>query len=165
MPPPAPRWASTLASTGAPTARATASSRARSAGWAAGSRPTLLSPHTTRSGRAPARVRLSRSLAWKRSSTGPTTPGWTNPTFMVPADVGAGRSDQKATAARGRVTATTAPTTRVAAGMRGRTAAATATLTATSSRLTAQTPPRAATDSSGGAFHWLAPSSPQGPPS
>ena len=48
---------------------------------------------------------------------------------------------------------------------RGRAAAATATLTATSRKLTPQTPPRAATDSSAGAFHWLAPSRPQGPPS
>src|SRR5829696_5542944 len=143
MPPPASRWASTLASSGDPAARAAASSRARSAGLAAGSRPTLLSPHTTRSGRAPAgRVRLSRSLAANRSSTGPTTPGWTNATRTVPAGVA-----------------------RVGPGTRRPTATATATLTATSRKLSPQTPPTAATDNSAGAFHWLAPSSPQGPPS
>src|SRR5215218_4713464 len=165
MPPPASRWASTLASTGAPAARAAASSRARSAGLAAGSRPTLLSPHTTRSGRAPAgRARVSRSLARKRASTGPTTPGWTKATLTVPAGPGAGRSAQKASAARGRVAATATATTRVAAGMPGRAATATARLTATSRNPSPQTPPRAATDSRAGAFHWLAPSSPQGPP-
>ena len=86
MPPPASRWASTLARTGPPAARAVPARRATSPGLAAGSRPTLLSPQTTRSGRAPAgRARLSRSLARNRSSTGPTTPGWTNATRTVPA--------------------------------------------------------------------------------
>jgi hypothetical protein len=166
MPPVPSRWASTLARTGDPAARATASSRRRSPGLAAGSRPTLLSPHTTRSGRSPAgRARLSRSLARNRASTEPTTPGWTKATLAVPAGGGAGRSDQKASAHRGRATATAAPAARVAAGMRGPAAAATATLTATSRNPTAQTPPRAATASRAGAFHWLAPSSPQGPPS
>jgi hypothetical protein len=166
MPPFPSRWASTLARTGAPAARATASSRWRSPGWAAGSRPTLLSPHTTRSGRVAAgRARLSRSLARNRASTGPTTPGWTKATRAVPAGAGAGRSDQKASAHRGRATAAAAPATRVAAGMPGPAAAARARLTATSRKPTAQTPPRAATASSAGAFHWLAPSSPQGPPS
>ena len=137
-----------------------------SPGLAAGSRPTLLSPHTTRSGRAPAgRVRLSRSLAENRSSTGPTTPGWTYATRTVPAGGGAGRSDQKASAARGRATAAAAAVARVGPGTPRPTAAATATLTATSRKLSPQTPPRAATDNSAGAFHWLAPSSPQGPPS
>src|SRR5215211_1458059 len=166
MPPPASRWASTLASTGAPAATATPARRATSPGLAAGSRPTLLSPHTTRSGRAPAgREWLSRSLAENRSSTGPTTPGWTNATRTVPAGGGAGRSDQKPSAARGRATAAAAAVARVGPGTRRPTATATATLTATSRKLTPQTPPRAATDSSAGAFHWLAPSSPQGPPS
>src|SRR5512132_496125 len=164
MPPPASRWASTLASTGAPAARATASSRARSPGWAAGARPTLLSPHTTRSGREAARPRLSRSLARNRASTGPTAPGWTNATLAVPAGGGAGRSDEKASAARGRAAATRTASARVAPGTPGRTAAATATLTATSRKPSSQTPPRAATASSAGAFHWLAPSRPQGPP-
>ena len=100
MPPPASRWASTLASTGAPAATATPTRRAMSPGLAAGSRPTLLSPHTTRSGRAPAgRVRLSRSLAENRSSTGPTTPGWTNATRTVPA--GGGRRPQRPEGQRG----------------------------------------------------------------
>ena len=100
MPPPASRWASTLASTGAPAATATPARRATSPGLAAGSRPTLLSPHTTRSGRAPAgRERLSRSLAENRSSTGPTTPGWTNATRTVPA--GGGRRPQRPEAQRG----------------------------------------------------------------
>src|SRR5918994_1418097 len=129
MPPPASRLASTLARTGPPAARAAAASRATSPGLAAGSRPTLLSPHTTRSGRAPGgRAWLSRSLARNRSSTGPTTPGWTNATRAVPAGDGA-------------------------------------PLPAPSRKLTPHPPPRAATDSSAGAFHWLAPSSPQGPPS
>src|SRR5829696_7555363 len=163
MPPPPWRWASTLASTGAPAAAATPRRRARSPGLAAGSRPTLLSPQTTRSGRAPAgRARLSRTLARNRASTGPTTPGWTNATRAVPAGAGAGRSSQKATAARGRATAAAAVVARVGPGTPRPTAA---TLTATSRKLTPQTPPRAATDSSAGAFHWLAPSSPQGPPS
>ena len=108
-----------------------------------------------------ARVPLARN----RSSTGPTTPGWTNATRAVPAGAGAGRSDQKASAASGSVAATTAAAARVGPGTRRPTAAATATLTATSRKLSPQTPPRAATDSSAGAFHWLAPSSPQGPPS
>src|ERR687896_1895763 len=167
MPPPsASRRASTLASTGAPAALAVPVRRATSPGLAAGSRPTLLSPQTTRSGRASAgRARLSRSLARNRSSTGPTTPGWTNATRTVPAGAGAGRSDQKARAARGRAAAATAAVARVGPGAPRPTAAATATLTATSRKLSPQTPPSAATDSSAGAFHWLAPSSPQGPPS
>src|SRR4029453_10700769 len=166
MPPPAWRWASTLASTGAPLAAATPCRRARSAGLAAGSRPLLLSPQTTRSGRAPAgRARLSRSLARNLASTGPTTPGWTNATRAVPAGAGAGRSHQKATAARGRATAAAAAVARVGPGTPRPTAAAAAPVTATSRKLTPQTPPMAATDSSAGAFHWLAPSSPQGPPS
>src|ERR671911_683667 len=115
MPPPACRWASTLARTGPPAARAVPARRATSPGLAAGSRPTLLSPQTTRSGRAPAgRARLSRSLARNRSSTGPTTPGWTNATRAVPAASGAGRNDQKASAARGRATATAAARSRPA---------------------------------------------------
>src|SRR5215207_9015659 len=150
MPPSPARSASTLASTGAPVSRATAASRATSPGLAAGSRPTLLSPQATRSGRASAgRARLSRSLARNRSSTGPTTPGWTNATRTVPAEGGAGRQAQKPSAARGRAAAATAASARVAPGTPGATAAATATLTA----------------SRAGAFHWLAPSSPQGPPS
>src|SRR5215218_304589 len=166
MPPSPARSASTLASTGAPASRATAASRATSPGLAAGSRPTLLSPQTTRSGRASAgRARLSRSLARNRCSTGPTTPGWTNATRTVPAGGGGGRQAQKPTAARGRTAAAIAARARVAGGTRGRSAAATATLTATSRKLSPQIPPRAATDSSAGAFHWLAPSSPQGPPS
>ena len=166
MPPPASRWASTLARTGPPATRAVSARRATSPGLAAGSRPTLLSPQTTRSGRAPAgRARLSRSLARNRSSTGPTTPGWTNATRTVPAGAGAGRSDQKASAARGRAAAATAAVARVGPGSWPRRAAATARLTATSRKLSPQTPPRAATDSSAGAFHWLAPSRPQGPPS
>src|SRR4029450_6758573 len=164
MPPPASRWASTLASTGAPAARATASSRARSPGGAAGARPTLLSPHTTRSGREAARPRLSRSLARNRASTGPTTPGWTNATLAVPAGGGAGRNDQKASAATGGAAAPPTARPRVAPGTPGPTAAATARLTATSRKPSSQTPPRAATASSAGAFHWLAPSRPQGPP-
>src|SRR5918999_3749968 len=166
MPPPACRWASTLARTGPPAARAVPARRATSSGLAAGSRPTLLSPQTTRSGRAPAgRARLSRSLARNRSSTGPTTPGWTNATRTVPAGDGAGRSDQKASAARGRAAEATTAVARVGPGSWPRRAAATARLTATSRKLSPQTPPRAATDSSAGAFHWLAPSRPQGPPS
>src|SRR5918993_1239817 len=166
MPPPASRWASTLARTGPPAARAVPARRATSPGLAAGSRPTLLSPQTTRSGRALAgRARLSRSLARNRSSTGPTTPGWTNATRTVPAGDGAGRSDQKASTARGRAAAATTAVARVGPGSWPRRAAATARLTATSRKLSPQTPPRAATDSSAGAFHWLAPSRPQGPPS
>src|SRR5215207_8706452 len=166
MPPSPARSASTLASTGAPVSRATAASRATSPGLAAGSRPTLLSPQATRSGRASAgRARLSRSLARNRSSTGPTTPGWTNATRTVPAEGGAGRQAQKPSAARGRAAAATAASARVAPGTPGATAAATATLTATSRKLSPQIPPRAATASRAGAFHWLAPSSPQGPPS
>src|SRR6266508_2554503 len=169
MPPPAPRWASTLASTGAPTARATAASRATSPGLAPGSRPTLLSPHTTRSaaaaGRPAARSRLRRSLAWKRGSTWRTIPGWTSPTRTVPAAGGGGRSAHHASASSGRATATVVAAARTRGATPGASAAAAATLTATSSRLTAHTPPTAATPSSGGAFHWLAPSSPHGPPS
>src|SRR5919197_775163 len=118
--PPAPRRASTPASTGARVARATRSSRARSPGLAAGSRPTLDSPQTTRPGRwwPPASSRLAASLARKRGSTAWTTPGCARATF-----------------------------------------------TATSRKLTAQTPPRAARASTGGLFHWLAPSRPHGPPS
>src|SRR5918992_5151583 len=166
MPRPASRRASTLASTGAPAARAVPVRRATSPGLAAGSRPTLLSPQTTRSGRASAgRARLSRSLARNRSSTGPTTPGWTNATRTVPAGDGAGRRDQKAGGAGGRAAAATTAVARVGPGSWPRRAAATARLTATSRKLSPQTPPRAATDSSAGAFHWLAPSRPQGPPS
>src|SRR5918992_1232191 len=81
------------------------------------------------------------------------------------AGAGSGRSPQKASAARGRARAAAAPAARVAAGTPGPTAAATARLTAASRKLSPHTPPRAATASSGGLFHWLAPSSPQGPPS
>src|SRR5215211_2723920 len=147
MPPSPARSASTLASTGAPAARAVAARRATSPGLADGSRPRLLSPQVTRSGRAPAgRERLSRSLARNRSSTGPTTPGCTNATRADPAGAGGGRHAQNPAAARGRAAAAAAAITRVGPGVRARTA------------------PRAATDSSTGAFHWLAPSSPQGPP-
>src|SRR4029453_3506972 len=162
MPPPPSRWASTLAGPGAPAAAATPRRRARSPGLAAGSRPTLLSPQTTRSGRAPAgRARRSRSLARNLASTGPTTPGWTNATRAVPTGAGAGRSHQKATAARGRATAAAAAVARVGPGTPRPPAAATATLTATSRKLTPQTPPMAATDNSAGAFHWRAPPTPR----
>src|SRR5829696_3795762 len=165
MPPSPARSASTLASTGAPAARAVAARRATSPGLADGSRPRLLSPQATRSRRAPAgRARLSRSLARNRSSTGPTTPGCTNATRAAPPGAGGGRHTQNPAAARGRAAATAAASTRAGPAMPGRRAAATARLTATSRNPTAQTPPRAATDSSAGAFHWLAPSSPQGPP-
>src|SRR6266545_6039292 len=167
MPPSRPRWASTLASTGPPAALATAASRARSPGWAAGSRPTLLSPHTTRSTGPPEpcrSARLSRSLAWKRASTWEITPGWTSATRTVPAGGGAGRQAHQASAASGSTTAVAAAAARTVTGPPGRAAAATATLTAASRKLTAQTPPRAATARVGGWFHWLAPSSPHGPP-
>src|SRR5215218_7556855 len=165
MPPSPARSASTLASTGAPAARAVAARRATSPGLADGSRPRLLSPQVTRSGRPPAgRERVSRSLARNRSSTGPTTPGCTNATRATPAGAGGGRHTQNPAAARGRAAATAAASTRTGPSMPGRRAVATARLTATSRNPIAQTPPRAATDSRAGAFHWLAPSSPQGPP-
>src|SRR5829696_1204082 len=165
MPPSPARSASTLASTGAPAARAVAARRATSPGLADGSRPRLLSPQATRSRRAPAgRARLSLWLARNRSSTGPTTPVCTNATLAAPPGAGGGRHTQNPAAARGRAAATAAASTRAGPAMPGRRTATTARLTATSRNPTAQTPPRAATDSSAGAFHWLAPSSPQGPP-
>src|SRR6266540_3962630 len=190
MPPPPARSASTLTSSGAPTALAAAAILARSAGLRSGSRPTLLSPHTTRSGRLPASPRVAASLARKRASTWSITPGCTSATRIVWVSLGAGRaaayasvpatstsgtpSPARVTARRGMPSAAARtpagrglPGRRGAAGQTlasGTRATATPTLTATSRKPTAQTPPTEASASTAGWFHWLAPSSPQGPP-
>src|SRR6266498_3397599 len=107
---PAPRSASTLTSSGAPAALAAAASRARSPGFRSGSRPTLLSPHTTRSGRLPASPNVAASLARKRGSTSSITPGWTSATRIVPAWAGAGRAAAYARVPASSASGTPSPT-------------------------------------------------------
>jgi hypothetical protein len=71
------RRASTLTSTSVPAAAAAATSRSRTHGSCSGSNPTLLWPHTMRSGSSSTASRVSSSLAARRTCGPWTTPGWT----------------------------------------------------------------------------------------
>ena len=110
-----------------------------------------------------ARSSVSRWLASTRSLGSLTTPGCTSAIVAVRV-TGAGPVSAKAS---GPAATTAAATTAAAARAVHRGEASTttmATFAATSTKLTSQTPPTAASASTAGCRHWLAPSTAHGPP-
>ena len=111
----------------------------------------------------PARPAERRSLAFTRICGLCWTPGWTSVSVTERAGCGGGVSANAAGPA--------AITTAVAAAPRARTGVRPAVsritmpvLAATMAKLTSHTPPTAASASTAGCCHWLAPSSAHGPP-
>ncbi|CAM5372294.1 hypothetical protein SNARM312S_08014 [Streptomyces narbonensis] len=159
----APR-ASTFTRSGASTTRASSVSRAASSGRPAGSEPMPLSPQTTRSTRCPASERVSSSARSNRRSAPsgpPKTPGCTRATRTVPRSRGAPTPQAAAPATSAQAASPAIPTARSPGTATSR---ATAVFVATTSRDTSHTPPTEASRSAAGTSHWLAPSSPHGPP-
>ncbi len=160
------RRASTLTRISASVSRDSAVRRRARSGRSPRSKPTLLSPQTTRSTSFPASSRVSRSSRSKRRSalSGPaTTPGWTS-AIRVRSPVCSGRGAPAQAADPAAATATSPAT----AGIRARrtaTSTATATFSATTRKLGSHTPPTDASRSAASTCHWLAPSTPHGPPS
>ena len=145
-----------------------AGQRGQPGGQVAGGRPgrdrRCSRPTPPGRGRCPAR-RAGELLAARRTAArgvapASTTPGWTTATRTVPAARGAG---PRPTPRPGRAR-TPVSRRRPAAGPAAATSSASAVFTATTSRLTSHTPPTEASRSAGGTCHWLAPSSPHGPP-
>ena len=112
----------------------------------------------------PARPAESRSLAFTRIRGSCWIPGWTSVSVTNRAGCGGGgMSANAAGPATIVVAAAAAPRTRT--GVRPAVSRITMpVLAATMAKLTSHTPPTAASPSTTGCCHWLAPSSAHGPP-
>ena len=125
--------------------------------------PTLLSPQTIRSGRAPRSRADSRRLASTRWFLVSVFPGWTSATVTYRTG-GTSALRAKATGPAASATATPAAPAARTAIPRASSRIAMPVFAATRAKLISQTPPTAARASTSGCCHWLVPSTSQGPP-
>ena len=155
--------ASTLTSRSAPTCADSAASRARGRAGRPGRADAALAPHHqvgVAARQLPGELHLARRSA---ASRGCRSPRAARPR-SAPGPPLCGRGAHIQTAPVSARAVATSPAT---AGLRDSgtaTSTATAVLTSTTRKLTSHTPPTEASRSAGATCHWLAPSSPQGPP-